>query len=162
VSRQRLSAEDALQLRAEGYNTLLSDVSPETTGLWDAADRFGFLVLGRLSATETAFRLIESLKFHACCLGWLLPPESLELSALPGELVRLQGSRDQLLGLELDRRPPDRLLEPFQFVFAKEGLLPLEAEVQRPVLLKAPFPFGPGEGRGQVPASSAILGWIAE
>jgi hypothetical protein len=162
VSRKQLSEEDALQLRAEEYNTLLSDVSPETTDLWDAADRFGFLVLGRLSATKAAFRLVECLKFHACCLGWLLPPEALELSALPGDLVRLQGGGDQLLGLELDRRPPDRLLQPFQFVFAKEGLLPPEAEVQRPVLLKAPLPSSLGEGRGRVAASPQILGWIAE
>ncbi len=162
VPRQRLSAEDALQLRAEGYNTLLSDVSLETADLWDAADRFGFLVLGRLSATPAAFHQAESLKFHACCLGWLLPPEALELSALPGELVRLQGGGDQLLGLELDRRLPGRLLQPFQFVFAKEGLLPLEAEAQRPVLLKASLPSGPGEGSGQGAALSGILGWIAE
>src|SRR5262249_21768787 len=77
VRRQHLTAEDALQLRALGYNTLVPDVSPETVDVWDAADRFGFLVLGRL-VTQDTFRLAESLKFHACCLGWLLSAEAME------------------------------------------------------------------------------------
>jgi hypothetical protein len=49
IERRQLSAEDALELRREGYNVLLCPVSAETEPIWDAADRFGFLVLGRLS-----------------------------------------------------------------------------------------------------------------
>jgi hypothetical protein len=153
VSRQRLSAEDALQLRAEGYNTLLSDVSLETADLWDAADRFGFLVLGRLS-THAAVGLAESLKFRVCCLGWLLSREAMEDSTMSSEAGRLLGIG--LLGLELGR-PLEWKLPPgfFQF-FAQRD----QADAQRFVLVKAPSISGREENRD--PASSSILGWITK
>jgi hypothetical protein len=163
VPRRQLAAEDALQLRREGYNTLLSPVSAETAQVWDAADRFGFLVLGRLPDMDTAFRQAESLKFHASCLGWLLPGDALADGALPAtELARLQSGNGQLLGVELDRHPPSWLLQGIQFIFARDDLLPLEGEVRRPVLLKSPKRSGAAEGKNQASASPEILGLIVE
>jgi hypothetical protein len=124
IGRENLSAEDAPELRREGYNTLVCPVSAETASLWDAADRFGFLVLGRLSeepepdalARDPRWRVglrsllqAEALKDHVSCLGWLLPPEALSHEReVVTELARLQ-SGGQLLGVELDRNPPDSL-----------------------------------------------------
>jgi hypothetical protein len=139
VSRQQLSAKDALQLRQEGYNVLLCPVSAETVPLWDVADRFGFLVLGRLNEVHADIAQAESLKAHASCLGWLLPLEALAGGALPDtDLTRLQSPNGGLLGLEVNKRPPDRTLQGIQFVFAREEFLSLDREVQLPVLLKVP------------------------
>jgi hypothetical protein len=145
ISRSQLSAGDALQLRREGYNTLLCPVSAETAPLWDAADHFGFLVLGRLAAahgpdtptSDPRWRVglvslheaadqAEALSDHVSCLGWLLPPEVLSYGAeAEAELARLRAESGRLLGVELDRDPPDGLFAGVDFIFAKGDLLSL-------------------------------------
>jgi hypothetical protein len=163
VERQRLSAEDALQLRQEGCNTLVSLVSPETVSLWDSADQFGFLVLGRLPDTQSAFELAESLKFHACSLGWLLPSDALRTGALPAaEFARLQSGSGQLLGVELDRHPFDRLPQGIHLIFARQDFLPLPGDVHRPILLKSARTLGMAAATNQATTAPGILGWIAE
>jgi hypothetical protein len=156
VACQRLSADDALQLRREGFNTLLAPVSAETAELWDAADQFGFLVLGRLPVTPAAFACARSLTCHACCLGWLLSADALKEPALLGELVRLQNGSGQLLGVELDGPLSEELPQPVQFIFAKEDALPPEGAARRPVLLQSP----PSDKAREGLASSGILGWV--
>jgi hypothetical protein len=163
VPRQDLSAKDALQLRQDGYNVLVTPVSTETAPLWDVADRFGFLVLGRLNDVHAAIGQAESLTAHASCLGWLVPLDVLADRALPGtDVTRLQSGSGPLLGLEINRRPPDRVLQGIQFIFAKEGLLLLEGGAQLPVLLNGPTMSCVKERSEQVPAWSGILGWITE
>jgi hypothetical protein len=162
VPRQHLSARDALQLRQEGYNLLLSPVSAETAGLWDIADGFGFLMLGRLNDMHAAVGQAESLKAHASCLGWLVPIEALADGALlDTDLARLQSPHGALLGLEANQRPPDSVLRRIQFLFAREEFLPLEGRIQRPVLLQVPTMSSANERSEEVP-SSGILGWVAE
>ncbi|HLJ97618.1 MAG TPA: hypothetical protein VKU02_30940 [Gemmataceae bacterium] len=158
VSHPQLQVEDARQFRRDGYNTLLAPVSAETADLWDAADQWGFLVLGRLPGTTDAIRCAEILKFHASCLGWLLTADA---QKVPGELARLQDGTGSLLGLELDRPLSEPLSQPFQFIFAKEEYLPRERTTQPPVLLQLPRSAGEEE-RKQALASSGILGWIAD
>lgn len=163
LTRQQLSVEAAVQLRREGYNTLVTRVSTETASLWDAADRFGFLVLGRLPDLQAALRQAESLKFHASCLGWLLPEDVLEHEGFAqGDLARLQNGDGQLLGAELNRRPPESLPQEIQFIFAEENLPAGEAELHRPVLVKTRQTTGAEKGREQALMSSGILGCVAE
>jgi hypothetical protein len=182
VNRQQLSAEDALQLRREGYNTLLSPVAAETASLWDAADRFGFLVLGRLAGSHEpdaparvprwrvglmslheAIGQAEALSDHVSCLGWLLPQEVLGYGAeAEAELSRLQVWSGQFLGVELDRYPPDGLFPGIHFIFAKEGFLALAGDLDRPVLLKAPQMAGSRRVQEQAQVPSRVLGWILE
>jgi hypothetical protein len=69
------SGEDALAWRRRGWNLLVADVTLSASGIWDLADRFGFLVIGRLpDLTETTLALCRNLGAHPSCLGWLLPP----------------------------------------------------------------------------------------
>jgi hypothetical protein len=76
---ERLSDDEALALRQAGCNLLVADAVGATAPLWEAADRFGFLVLGRVAdADEEALRRLAELERHPCCLGWLVPA--------PGEL----------------------------------------------------------------------------
>src|SRR5262249_30625993 len=158
--RQRLSAEDALQLRREGYNTLLVPVSAQTTPLWDAADRLGFLVLGRLGDTDAAWGQAESMMFHACCLGWVLPQDGLEHGAWPeAELAQLRSGSGPLLGVELDQPPLDRLPQGVHFLYTTEDFLSLQGAVHRPVLLRSPRAPGVHEEEEQALSSSEVLGW---
>jgi hypothetical protein len=163
VSRQQLSPGEALRLRQQGYNTLLAPVSPEAASLWDAADRFGFLVLGRLPDMQAALGQAESLKFHASCLGWLLPEEALETGLWASrEVARLQSGNRPLLGVELERRVPESFRPEIQFVFAKEDLLSTAREVQRPILLKSPPASGAERAREETLPSAGTWGRIAE
>src|SRR5262249_21148865 len=142
-------------LRAEGYNTLVPDVSPETVDIWDAADRFGFLVLGHLSDAHAA--LAESLQHHVCCLGWLL--------SLKHPLRKAFGCTIGIRGLRLEQGARDKSQQErgekaglgsmtgwgcFPF-FAEQD----KADVQRFVLTKSP-----SANTGAPPASPTILGWI--
>lgn len=160
VIRRDLSERDALELRQEGYNTLVATVGADTAPLWDAADRLGFLVLGRLPDTHAAFLHAASLRSHACCLGWLLPEATLGQGALSGaKLSRLQSESGLLLGLEVDHDFSGGLPQGFHFLVAKEDV---PRGAGQPVLLKGPHPGGVGEEKDQAAAASGILGRIAE
>jgi hypothetical protein len=63
--------EEATQMRQSGYNLLIAPVEVRSQVVWDQADRFGFLVLGQLGGDAGETRLIELLRGHASCLGWL-------------------------------------------------------------------------------------------
>src|SRR5438105_4753176 len=54
VAQEECTEEDARRLREQGCNTLLAHVSAGPVGLWDAVDRLGFLVIGRVGGSEEA------------------------------------------------------------------------------------------------------------
>lgn len=67
---EALDEAAALRLREAGYNLL---VAPATAaGVWDLADRYGFLVLGRLQGDAPP----QPLAGHPSFLGWLAAEES--------------------------------------------------------------------------------------
>jgi hypothetical protein len=69
------SGADALAWRRRGWNLLVVDVTVAAASIWDLADRFGFLVIGRLpDLAETTLTLSSNLATHPSSLGWLLPP----------------------------------------------------------------------------------------
>ncbi|HEY7329437.1 MAG TPA: hypothetical protein VH592_17495 [Gemmataceae bacterium] len=72
---------EAAKLRQSGYNLVIAPVAANSLSVWEQADRFGFLVLGQLGECAEETRLMESLRGHASCLGWL----SAEQSALSAE-----------------------------------------------------------------------------
>ncbi len=83
---QTISEGQCAALRREGYNLLLSPVAEESRHVWDLADRLGFLVLGRIGASDTS-SLTAVLARHPSCLGWLLSgkaPANLPAAALLG------------------------------------------------------------------------------
>jgi hypothetical protein len=65
------SDQEATQWRQTGYNLLIAPVGTSSFVVWEQADRFGFLVLGQLGEDADEMRLIERLRSHASCLGWL-------------------------------------------------------------------------------------------
>ncbi|MHB1423410.1 MAG: hypothetical protein ACYC3I_09505 [Gemmataceae bacterium] len=65
------SEEEATRLRGTGYNLLIAPVAASSRAVWEQADRFGFLVLGQLGEDADEMRLVEMLRSHASCLGWL-------------------------------------------------------------------------------------------
>jgi hypothetical protein len=73
ISCDGLFPEQIPALRVSGCNALVVPLRHETLTVWETADRYGFLVLGRLGEedeTETA-RLLQELQRHPSCLGWL-------------------------------------------------------------------------------------------
>jgi hypothetical protein len=75
------SDEEATQLHQAGYNLLIAPVAASSLAVWEQADRFGFLVLGQLGEDADETRLVEMIRSHASCLGWL----SAECRALSAE-----------------------------------------------------------------------------
>jgi hypothetical protein len=63
--------------RAAGVNLLLTSLTDANRGLWSAADRLGFFVLGEIDPDldELLWYAAEVLSQHTCCLGWVLPQE---------------------------------------------------------------------------------------
>jgi hypothetical protein len=129
-----LSDETALRLRAEGKNALLVPVSGETAAVWDAADEFGFVVLGLVPAEESARQRVADLGGHPCCLGWVLPEESLGES-WPADLARRVHGTGQLVGCRLTRPAAPAELSGVQFVLSEEPLKPDGGPAQIPTIL---------------------------
>lgn len=67
---ERRTLADAAELRAAGVNTLVVPTGPETRGLWETADEWGFFLLGMVADAAGA-ALVPELERHASCLGWL-------------------------------------------------------------------------------------------
>jgi hypothetical protein len=65
------SNEEATQLRQTGYNVLIAPVTANSLSVWEEADRLGFLVLGQLGEDPEETRLMDMLRTHPSCLGWL-------------------------------------------------------------------------------------------
>jgi hypothetical protein len=110
VRRATLTEDEARALHDRAVNLVLADVRAETAGLWDIADRFGLLMLGRLhSAADLALAL--RLRGHASVLGWLLCCELLGQPWLALAELRAAG----LIGAELEA-PAEALPEEVAFV----------------------------------------------
>jgi hypothetical protein len=123
--------DQALALRREGCNALLIPVSPGTLATWDVADRYGFLVIGRLPPPgEELVPLLQALSRRPCCFGWIVGPEW-----FPGEwLERLAQAHGPFAGVEgghdAAHASPD-----VQFVAGRRDQLPALAESRLPVLI---------------------------
>lgn len=154
VARSTCSEAEARLLRQVGYNTLLVDVRPETAGVWDAADRLGFLVLGRIEMADPDQRQqVQALAAHPCCLGWLLRgaegvPEERVVAGIEGLRSPWQ---EQLVGVELAQPPRGPLPTTMAFVACTVERLPELGAVPLPRLVLG------GEAPGAAPE---ILGWI--
>jgi len=161
VECQGLSKTDALRLRQAGYNTLLAPVSKDTTELWDAADWFGFLVLGRLTDDSQMLRQASLLRLHPSCLGWLLVPEMLASGfVLDSTRDRLLGQSGYLIGVETNQVLSEDLLHGIHFILCEEESLPLTTEVQRPKIIGTKTGRNDDSGEKTIAALPGILGWI--
>jgi hypothetical protein len=77
-------ANRARELRLEGTNLLLASVVPGVEALWDAADRFGFFVLGKITdGSEETIRRAAVLARYPSTIGWVLQVGANFLGRLP-------------------------------------------------------------------------------
>jgi hypothetical protein len=72
LDRPDLKETDLPRLRRDGVNTLVLPGSEEV--LWTAAERLGFVVIGRALAPRMEW--LELSKSPAC-LGWIVPPDAI-------------------------------------------------------------------------------------
>jgi hypothetical protein len=94
VNCDSLNTNTAVEFRQRGINTLLVPVQSDTVALWELADRLGFFILGQCIDEKPVWEQMQALRFHPCCLGWLVPS-----SAIPtrGPLFK---KKSHLLGVD--------------------------------------------------------------
>jgi hypothetical protein len=101
---ERLSEQEARELRRAGFNLVVAPVRDATGSLWDLGDRFGLFVLGQVTvADHSPPRLLRRLEAHASCLGWLgtataLAPGGWLAAALPRTGRVLVGVEGPIVG----------------------------------------------------------------
>jgi hypothetical protein len=163
VACEECSEEQALRLRKAGYNTLLVPVTADAATLGDIGDRFGFFILGRITA-EDQFSLAPALADHPCLLGWVLNDRFLEDPLLREEpslattAVNGYAFEDPLVGLEI-KEPPESGTVPLglSFVVCPEELVPdlqIDLDIPRQRILLGK----PTASATDLPAG--VLGWI--
>jgi hypothetical protein len=147
------SEGDLLRLREAGCNSLLTSVTARTLYLWEAADRLGFLMLGRIVDRET-WELAGTLRQHPSCLGWVITPELVNHEIL--QAVRfspLSFGRSHLVGCEINPLSLGPLPDGLQFMVCDEALLPLLTNHPQPKIVLADRAFD----ELQAPD---VLGWV--
>ena len=142
VAQDACSEEEATLLRRSGCNLLLAAVAAENAGLWAAADRLGFLVLGRLQKDEESLPLAKRLSEHASCLGWVLPGGSGEQT-----VAALRGDAQALIGIAWEDETARTLPAGVSFIVCPESVA--DVPLPRIVLTEAAEYSAPG-----------VLGWI--
>jgi hypothetical protein len=132
--RAMLTEAGARSLHDAKVNTLVVPVEERAVALWDIADRFGFLVVGRIG-DRNGFFLEPKLRPHTCSLGWLLDPalwnDPVKAAVLP---THLKGN-GSLVGLEVKRWPPGPPIEGFDFLAGSEDLVPAMQQARLPILI---------------------------
>lgn len=144
---------DLLRLRDAGCNSLLTSVTARSLYLWEAADRLGFLMLGRIVDRET-WELAGTLRQHPSCLGWVITPELVNHEIL--QAVRfspLSFGRSHLVGCEINPLSLGPLPDGLQFMLCDESLLPLLVNHPQPKIVLADRAFD----ELQAPD---VLGWV--
>jgi hypothetical protein len=120
------SEQEMQALRASGYNLLIVPVRAATAGLWEQADRIGFLMLGRVATTAPA--LLAELAGHPSCLGFLCGVTRHEQC----ESVRARAP----IGVELDAPPAQPLPPGFDFVLCASEMREDTTRLGLPVLAR--------------------------
>jgi hypothetical protein len=154
IVRDTLTDDEARRWHDAGCNALLADVETAGEELWAQADRYGFLVLGRIPRRADVPR-VTPLRKHTSHLGWLLDQALLDdefvQAALPFPADDKQG-----LGVELRHAPAGPLPPQIGFVTCGEELLPELIDLPLPVIALARRPFPPTEQ----PTAPDVLGTI--
>jgi hypothetical protein len=142
---------EARELRGRGCNLLVAPVA--AAAVWEAADRLGFLVLGRLAGgSEDTLRQAGALAGHASCLGWLVPAGADLVGRLPpGGLV----------GVEVSGQPSVPPPEGVDFLLGPAVHADALAEIDLPLLL-AGKPGAEDRLKAELQPSRPILGAISE
>ena len=157
--RGACSDEKAEFLHGNGYNTLLASAA-EGEGLWDTADRWGFVVIHRLTA-KAELPLATALKEHPCCLGWLVPQGPNHEELLAAALALADPARGHYAGMELTEAPKRPLPRGISFVACEPENLAAVEQVPLPKVALVPA-RADSAAEPTFPESAAVLGWISE
>jgi hypothetical protein len=159
VQRNRCPEDEAIALHRAGVILLLAPATPANADLWDVADRFGFLLLGRLGDTDDEALHLAATNWcwRPSCFGWLLSQEVLDRpDRWETVCQRLLGGRKNLLGIELSHRLSQPLPKDVCFLAGSEALLASSDGTLMPLLV-----LGKKDDRARQPAEAAgILGWV--
>jgi len=130
----QLSPEEAAVLRREGVNVLVAPLRPESLGVWEVADRFGFLAVGEVGADFEPLALLgPEINCRPSCLGFLL-----DENLLPEKEESTGPFPSALVGLRLPR-PSGRALPAWvDFVVAVGDDAEGPADCSRPLLFHLP------------------------
>jgi hypothetical protein len=159
IRRSKCTDHQAELLHGKGYNTLLAS-AVEDESLWDTADRWGFLVLYRLTERQD-LKLAAALKEHPCCLGWLVAegPDREEL--LTAALALADPVRGHYVGIELDFTPEQPVPRGVSFLAcAAENLAAVE-QISLPKIALVPA-RADDAAEPTFSESAAVLGRISE
>ena len=147
--------EQALALHRDGCNALLAQVFPDSNGTWDVADRYGFLVIGRLPPpTDEMVRRLQTLSHGPSCFGWLVGPEWLA-GEWSSRLAQIKGpAGSPFVGVEGGHGAAGALPD-VQFLVGRRDQLPTLARADRPVLLFSEASVAP-----ETPGNLPLLGHV--
>ncbi len=151
--------EQALALRRAGRNALFSPLRPETVPVWDAADRYGFLVLGRLEPdvlSEVAAHLLQALSRRPGCLGWVVGQEWLTDGRLDRLARALEGPGAPPVGVEVGHDAVAALPDSVRFVVCRSESFPALAGTGRPAVVLEPT----GTHAGALADAPVVLGHV--
>jgi len=148
-------SREAPALHGAGCNAVLAQVSPDAATTWDVADRFGFLVIGRLPPPdEETVRRLQTLSRRPSCFGWIVGPEWLAGEWL-GRLARGTRPADGPFVGVGGEQDATKARQEVQFVAVRRDQLPA-LRGGRPVLLLE----GPGEPSGLPNNDPLLLGHV--
>ncbi len=140
-------------LHRQGCNLLFAPLT--NADLWTTADRFGFLMLGRLESLDQLPEAGHLARFTSS-LGFVLAEE---LLAQPGAWERVRqvfdAERSQLLGVQLRGPSPPTLPDAVAFLLCREEALAQLDTKGRSVIVLAD-----AEPPAQLTERPDILGWI--
>ncbi len=145
---------DVRALHDAGYNALLIPVTAEHTRLWEEADRFGLLMVGRIANRE-GMRQAFALRGHVSSFAWLLDAGFFQDPLVQAGLPFPADPGRQLLGIELQEAPRGPLPQGLQFLACDPKLLAQ--------LGTAPYAKLLLSDAGGLPVANAperFLGWV--
>jgi hypothetical protein len=154
---------DCRGLHDAGYNALVVPVSAESARLWDEADRYGLLMVGRI-ATKEGVQQARALADHASAFAWLLRVDRIGDQLVqadgtsPAVLAGLWHPREgQLIGVELREAPRGPLPQGVvHFVACGSDVLAHLGPISLPRLLLG----DEGGGAAETSPSPNLLGWV--
>jgi hypothetical protein len=146
---------DLRSLRAGGCNCLVFPLDDYDLALAEAADRLGFLVLGRLAASD-AGGFGSNLETHPSLLGYLGEPGTSNASVL---LRPVPGRSPPLYGLEVNQ-PINSLPHEVGFLICPQPLALLLAPLARPTIIRPALKSE--AGRWPLPEAPPILGLMVD
>jgi hypothetical protein len=159
VAREALSEDEGRDLRARGCNTLVAPVTAAAAGLWEAADRLGFLVIGRVGDAG-AWALADDLRGHCCCLGWLLAPAAGGEDEITHAIAAWRQRRQPgWLGLALAPGSGGALPEGIDFVVCPEAALAELRGARLPKIVLVERGVN-GQASSVPPTTPDVLGWV--